>query len=715
MKVVIRIGEMSCSACSNHIEKYLKKQAGILDASVNLVMGSAQITYDDSVSIEDIARFIKESGYEYLGIYNLNDEMQKDYKTLYIIFGIGILLMMVISMINMRGGHIFFIDKSTHPKVYSIFFFMLCNIYLIFGFDILKKGVISLKNLDFNMNMLVFVSSIMSYFYSFVSLIMILKGDLNYLNNLYFESCAMIIYFVKLGHFIEEKSFSKARSAISGLVQITPDYAYLKKGSKEYQITIDEVKEGDILICKPGMKFAVDGVITKGSCHVDESFITGESKKSNKTKGDQVAAGFINMDGTMLYKAEKIGPDSLVSEIVRLVASASNGKTNIGRIVDHISGYFIRVICLFAFLFFIIHLLMGNGFNNAFLVIVTVLVVACPCAFGLATPLAIVISNGKLAKKGIVVKNGEAVENIANCDTVIFDKTRTLTTGEISISKIYNYSDYTDRELINILANIEMYSSHPIKNAFNVKKRLNVLDFHEVAGLGINGKINNKRYYIGSQKYFKKLNIKVDKTIKDIIDFEDSVIFAIQDSKIIGVIVLDDTIKKDAKKLISLLYNLNKDVMILSGDNEKAVLKVAKFLNIKKYYASLMPKDKETIIKDIQRNGHKVLMIGDGVNDAPALSHADVSISINGATDIADSISDFSIITDDILSIMFLIKTCKETIKVIIQNVIWAFIYNFIMVILASGLFIIKISPMLASVFMIISSMGVIINSLRLR
>ena len=388
-KVILKVGGMSCSACSNKVEKYLNKQEGIIEANVNLVLAQAFIKYKDNLNIEDLAKFIEESGYKYEGIYNEKEEEKKDNNKLYLlILGILIIILMYISMSHIIPNNI----------IHSIVLFILTIPYLIYGKDIIIKGIKNLLNKSPNMDSLVTIGVIVSFIYSLVNMILVFTGNKMAMENIYFETSAMVLFFVKLGRYIENINEEKTKEVIKALVQVTPESALLKGGK---EVTIDEVKKGDILVVKPGMKVAVDGIITSGSAHFDESFITGESTPVKKKKNDKVVAGSINYDGVVEYKAEKIGPKSTISEMVNLVVEASNTKMPIGRIVDKVSYYFVPFILLVALITFIVYLILGNSFNESLIRLVTILVVACPCALGLATPLAIIVSIGLCAKNGI--------------------------------------------------------------------------------------------------------------------------------------------------------------------------------------------------------------------------------------------------------------------------------------------------------------------------
>ena len=719
-KVIINIGGMSCSACSNRVEKYLNKHEGV-HASVNLVMQNALVYYDeDSVTLDDLGKIIEKSGYKYLGLYDERQENKKDNSYIYfILLLILIVILMYISVAHMFNTFIFsFLDN---PIYYGISLLVLTIPFLIFGFDIIKSGIIKLINKGPNMDSLVTIGVLSSFIYSTINLIFIIMGNNDMIHYLYFESCAMIIYFVKLGRYIDRNSKNKTKKAIQELVTITPDRALLKDGNQEREVTIDEVRVGDILICKPGMRIAVDGVVVNGSGYFDEAFITGESVHQKKVVHDSVIAGSINLDGYIEYEAKRIGPDSTISSIVRLVVEASNTKSSIQRIADKVSLYFVPIIIGISFLTLVINLLLGSSINDSIISFVTVLVVACPCALGLATPMAMVVSIGSSARCGILIKKSEILELVSNVDTVVFDKTGTLTYGTLVINKIFNYSKYKDNKLLNIVASLEHNSSHPIAKAFvkYYKNNISVNKFNNLVGMGISGEINGCIYYVGNYKLVDKLNIKNNyKSDEDmLLASGNTILYVIQDNEIIAIIGVRDIVRNCAYDTILELKKMNKEVILLSGDNLNTARIIGDELGIDYVVGDVLPQDKEKFLNKLKNEHHKVMMIGDGINDAPSLTSADIGVSISGGTDIAGDSSDVILMNDDISLVVRLFDISRKTIRVIKENLFWAFIYNVLMIPIAAGVFknYISINPMIASLAMTISSLTVVFNSLRLK
>jgi len=726
-KIILKIEGMTCSACSSSLEKYLLKQEGINDALVNLVMSSASITYEDNITIDDLNRFVSEAGFKSLGLYNENEDKDNNKTKYFVVNGILALLVLYISMSHMIHLPVIpFLNMINYPVNYSVCLFIFSLYFIYFGKDIIISGIKNIKYKSPNMDTLVTLGVVSSFIFSTFNMIMILKGNNEYVENLYFESVCIILYLIKFGRYIDGISKEKTKDTIKGLVTITPNKAILFINNKEKKVSIDEVKKGDILIVKPGNRFAVDGVIVKGSTHVDESFISGESIPIKKSINDKVVAGSINLDGEVLYKAENIGRDSTISEIVRLVVEATNTKAPIARIADKVSGIFVPVVIFIALLTLIIHLILGASFNESIVYFVTVLVCACPCALGLATPLAIVVSEGLCAKNGILVKKSEILENVNKIDVIVFDKTGTLTYGNLRISKIINKSNYSDNDLIEIVSSLENKTAHPIASSFkeysktNNLKSLDVDDFKNIAGIGLSGTINDKSYLIGNNKLFDKykINNNMLREEKKLSLDGNSIVYVIEDKKVIGLIGVKDIIRDNAKDVINKLKNIDKRIIMLTGDNEITADIIAKSIGIKEEIANVSPKDKSNKIKELKNKGFKVMMVGDGINDAPSLSLADIGVSLNSAIDIAVDSADVILMRNDLNSIYNLFDIGKRTLGNIKENLFWAFFYNACMIPISCGLFKfinITMNPMIAGLAMTLSSFTVIINALRLK
>ncbi len=729
-KINLAISGMTCSACSNGLEKYLSRQKGILNASVNLVMANASIEYDETIlNQKKLEQFVKEAGFKSLGIFNESnlENETKNEKLKFIVFSFLAIILMYISMGHMIGLPTFdFFNMHTNPIAYTLTLFLLTIAFLIYGFDILKNGYKNLIHKTPNMDTLVGIGVISSFVYSLYSMYQIFQGNHNYVENLYFESAAIVIFFIKLGGYMDSISKDKTKDAIQKLVKITPNYATVKIDGAEKQVTLDEVQKGDTIISKPGEKIAVDGEIIYGKAHLDESFITGESKKASKTIGEKVIAGSMNYDGYLEYKAEKIGKESTISEIVRLVVEATNTKAPIAKIADTVSGYFVPAVMLIAFLTFLVYLVCGYGFNSALTTFVTILVVACPCSLGLATPLAIIVSEGLCASHGILVKKSEILENAQKVNTIVFDKTGTLTYGTLKIAKIINYSNLEEQELLQLVGSLESQSTHPISKAFSdylIQHKLETLkvdSFENISGYGIVGKVLSQDLILGNAKILSKYHIQNDylEDEKKLANQGNSIVYVVKNKKIIALIGVNDMVRENAKEVISYLTKHKIETIMLTGDNQETAQKIAATIGITNVMANVLPSEKADTIKKLKTEQNYVMMCGDGINDSPALASSDIGVSFNSGTDIAMDASDVILIKNDLHSLIDLIYISKKTIRNIKQNLFWAFFYNSLMIPISMGLLStwgIMINPMIASFAMVISSLTVILNALRLK
>lgn len=632
-KVLLKIDGMTCSACSSGLEKYLNKQDGIKQATVNLIMNNANIEYDDKkLTLEQVEKFIEKAGFTSLGIDNFEKEEKKNTNEKYKLIAITIIsiLVLYISMSHMVGLPVIpFLNMMTHAINYTM-----------------------------------------------------------HVESLYFESAAIVIFFIEIGRYVENKNKDKTKEALQQLMSITPNNAVILREGQEVIVTLDEIQKGDIVICKPGEKIAVDGEIIDGTTHINESFITGESVPVKREKGSKVIAGSINYEGTIKYKAEKIGKESTVSEIVRLVTQATSTKAPIAKIADKISGYFVPVVLVIAVLAFVLWLIISKNVATAINIFVSILVVACPCSLGLATPLAIVIASGNSSKKGILVKTSETLENAHKVKTICFDKTGTLTKGELSISKIYNYSNINENEILRKVASIENKSEHPIARAIVKKAQEEKLELEEIKefkaipGFGVEGITSSgDKYLIGNKKLMIENNIKIinEQDEQELVNQGNSILFVSLNNELIALIGVKDILKDNVIDIIQKLKNRNIDIVMLTGDNEKTAEIIAKEIGIDKVISNVTPKEKSEQIKKLKQNG-LVMMCGDGINDSVSLVTADVGVSVSSGTDIAMDSSQVVIMNDNLEKIDDLIEISRKTIRNIKQNLFWAFFYNICMI-----------------------------------
>ena len=711
-KIVLNIEGMTCSACSNGLEKYLKKQDGVIDASVNLVMATAMIEYEEFLTVEDLERFVKEAGFKSLG-EKQEEKKNNDLKMLIIFAILGIILMYV-SMGHMIGLPVpDILNMEKNPIVYIVIQIIISFSFFIYGFDIIKNGIKNIIHKMPNMDSLVGIGVIVNFLYSLYNAILVFMGNSEMIHHLYFESSAIIILFVKLGRYIDKKNKVKAVDTVKNLVTITPKSGTILKNGEEKQVTINEIKVGDTVICKPGEKIAVDGKVIKGKTHTDESFLTGESKPVSKEIGSKVLAGSINYDGYIEYEAEKIGRDSSISNIVKLVVEATNTKAPIARLADKISGKFVPTIFAISIIALIINLIVTGSLEKAMIALVSVLVVACPCALGLATPLAMVVSIGRASKLGILVKSSESLETVNKIDTIVFDKTGTLTKGKMTI-----VDGKYDDETLKILQSLEANSNHPIAKSIVAlaNEKYDVSNFEDVAGKGIKGEIENKTYYAGNSKFVEEMNVenKFKSFEEEYSKKGESIVYLFTENEVLAIFGLADEIKKEAKMLVRKLKEENKRVIMLTGDNKVTANAIAKELGIEEVISNVTPKQKKEEIEKLNKN-NSCLMVGDGVNDSPALKSATIGVSVQNGTDISQDSADIILLKDDINILVELIHIGRKTIKIIKENLFWALFYNILMIPLAMGVFKISLNPMIASLAMTLSSLTVVLNSLRLR
>lgn len=727
-KVLLKIGGMTCSACSSGLEKYLNKQDGVVRANVNLVMNNASIEYDDKkLSLKDIEKFVDKAGFESLGIDNLKKEERKKSgeKINLILTSIFSIAILYVSMAHMIGlPDIPFLSMMEHPLNYAVSLLVLTTVVLGLGYNILKNGIKNLIHGTPNMDTLVTIGVLASFIYSVYETVQIFLGDASFVHSLYYESAAIVIFFIRIGKYVEGINTDKTKEAIQELMTITPNSAVVERDGKEITVTLDEIEKDDIVICKPGEKVAVDGTVVDGISHINESFITGESMPVKVEAGSKVIAGSINYEGAIKYKAEKIGRESTVSEIVRMVVEATNTKAPISKLADKVSSVFVPIVIAIAIITFCVWLIIGKNFAVALNYFVTVLVVACPCSLGLATPLAIVIASGVCSKKGILVKNSESLENAHKVKTIIFDKTGTLTKGTLSFSKMYNYSDLNDDDIFKIIAGVEKKSEHPIAKAIveEVEKRNidfdEVKEFKAISGQGVFAVVENYDVLIGNKRLMDANNISVNESdFDELVNDGNSILYVSLNNKVVALIGVKDIVKENVSGVIASLKKKNINVVMLTGDNEVTAKKIAENVGIETVVANVMPSQKAEYVEKFKKDG-LVMMCGDGINDSVSLVKADIGVSVSSGTDIAMDSAQVVIMNDNLDRINDLIRISSKTIRNISGNLFWAFFYNICMIPIAMGVFVglgVSMNPMLAALAMVFSSLFVVLNALRLR
>ncbi len=585
-----------------------------------------------------------------------------------------------------------------------------------------------------NMDSLIAIGSGAAFIYGIIAIYMIGYGlghnniDLveKYSQDIYFESAGTILTLITVGKYLEAKSKGKTSDAISKLINLAPKTVTVLRNEKEVKIDIEEVVKGDIVLVKPGEKVGVDGIVIEGEGYIDESSITGESIPVYKKNNDNLISGTINKNGYIKMKASKVGDDTTLSQIIKLVEEASNSKAPISKIADKVSSIFVPVVIFIAVLAFLIWIIAGYSFEFALSIGIAVLVISCPCALGLATPVAIMVGTGKGAENGILFKSAESLETLHLVDTVVFDKTGTITKGNISVTDIYSLID--EKELLKIAGSIEKSSEHPLGEAIVKKaKEENIKledskEFESISGRGVKGKINNKTYFAGNLNFMKENNIEVKGVIEKAEEFLNNgktVLYFAEEERIIGIIAVSDIIKETSLKAVQELKKKNIEVIMITGDNHLVAKSIGKQVGIDRIISEVLPQDKEKEIAKLQSKGRKVVFVGDGINDSPALARSDVGFGIGSGTDIAIESADCIIMKDNLLDVVTAIQLSKSVIRNIKMNLFWAFFYNTIGIPIAAGVlypaFGITLNPMIGAACMSLSSVCVVINALRLR
>ncbi|MDD3149523.1 MAG: heavy metal translocating P-type ATPase [Candidatus Gastranaerophilales bacterium] len=716
--IKINIKGMSCASCVSKIEKTLNSNKGVSQASVNLAMKNATIVYDNELTnLSQIKKQIVDIGYEVLETEQKEDDENKEYEKQKKNFIYSLLLTLPIFVISMFG-----IDFA-----YKNYLMLFLSIFVIFVFGRqffigLYKGI-KIKSAD--MNTLIAVGTGSAFLYSTAATIfpkMFISIGIE--PHVYYEVATIIIVLILMGRMLEAKAKGKASSAIKELLTLSPKAARIIIDNEEKEVSIDNLKIGDVILVKPGEKIAVDGEIIEGSSSIDESMITGESIPVEKNIGDNVISATINKTGSFKFKATQVGKDTTINQIIKLVENTLASKAPIQRLADTISGYFAITVIIIAIITAIIWLFYKP--ELAIVAFVSVLIIACPCALGLATPTAVMVGAGLGAKRGILIKNIESLEIVNKINTIIFDKTGTITKGEMQVADIY--TNINESELLYYAASAEIHSEHPISIAIVEKAKERNIElskpenFESKSGLGITATINSKQVIIGNKSFLNNQNINTDKffnMIETSLNKGQTAIIIAYDNSVKGIIGISDTIKSDSADAIRKLNSMGLKTIMLTGDNPKSAAAISEKVGIKEYIAEILPQDKAQKIKDLQNQGKLVAMVGDGINDAPALIQADVGIAIGTGTDIAIESSDIILVKGNLKDVAKAITLSKQTIKTIRQNLFFAFIYNIVGIPIAAGVlypfFGILLNPMIAAGAMSLSSVSVITNSLRLK
>lgn len=750
MKQKFQVTGMTCSACSSTVERNVKKLEGVKEVTVNLLSNSMVVSYDeDKVNNQTIIDTVVKAGYQ-AALEQKNSQKKtsatpavspveqdiKNMKFRLILSFVFLIPLMYISMGHMFGAPLpNFLTGNENALSFALTQFLLTLPVVYVNRKYFQAGFKNLVKLHPNMDSLIAIGSSAALIYGVFAIYQIGIGlgyqDMetvhHYTMDLYFESSAMILALITLGKFLETKSKGKTSEAITKLLHLAPKTATVIRNGEEQEIPVEEVVVGDRIVIKPGQSIPVDGVIIEGSSSVDQSALTGESIPVEKNVGDKVIAASVNKMGSFHMEAQKVGDDTTLAQIIQLVEDANASKAPIAKLADKISGIFVPVVITIAVIATIVWLILGYPFEFALSIGIAVLVISCPCALGLATPVAIMVGTGKGAEYGILIKSAEALEVAHSVKTVVLDKTGTITEGKPKVTDIVPSEHISEQELLSVAASMEKPSEHPLADAivaYAQEKKVSLLPtehFKAVSGQGITASINGTEYYAG--------NISFISQYVDVENFEElSNTFADQgktplyfadSNHILGVIAVADVVKPTSAEAISQLKDMHIDVVMLTGDHKKTAQAIQKQLGIDRVVAEVLPQDKEREIRTLQEGGHKVAMVGDGINDAPALARADVGIAIGAGTDIAIESADIVLMKNSLLDVVTAIRLSKATIRNIKENLFWAFFYNSIGIPLAAGVFFSllgwKLNPMFGAAAMSLSSVCVVLNALRLK
>lgn len=733
MKLKFNVEGMTCASCQAHVSKAVEQLEGTSKVNVNLLKNTLDVEVDeakcDASKIEDA---VQKAGYKaYIPNANKKTDklIEKNHDLAYLIFSlVDLLVIMYFSMGHMMWGwpvpKVF--NMHTNPMGFSLVQFILVLPIIFLYRKYFINGFKKLIKLSPNMDTLIAIGATFSIAYGIYCLFMISMEYTEYHMYLYFEAAGMILTLVSLGKYLEKLSKRKTTTAIEKLMDLSPKEAVVLKDNIETKVKIEEVKLGDIVVVKKGDSVPVDGKIIEGNASIDQSNITGESIPVYKTANDDVYSSTIVTAGYIKVKATKVGEDTSIANIIKLVDEASNSKAPISKLADKISGVFVPVILAIALVTFIINLIVSKDFQIALNFAITVIVIACPCALGLATPVAIMVGTGKGAENGLLIKNAEILEKARHIKTVVLDKTGTITEGKPRVTDFESFE--SDSDLLSVIYSLENMSEHPLALSMieyakeNNANLLEVKEFKTTDGRGIEGIVNNSKYFIGNYKSVEelKLNTKeLEDKVNNLSYQGKTPLLIIKDNKVVGLIAVKDEVKESSKQAISELRNKGIKVIMLTGDNRKTAEAIAKEVNVDEVISDVHPEDKQKVINSLKTNDKNLIaMVGDGVNDAPALTSADLGIAIGGGSDIAIESADIVLLRNDLLDVLNVISLSKRVINTIKLSLFWAFFYNFVCVILSTGFLYyltdkkFMMTPMIASVAMSISSVSVVLTSL---
>lgn len=740
--LTLPIGGMTCASCAQAVEKAVGRLDGVDRISVNLATEKATIEYDpQKIKLSDIRQSIEKIGYKVLDVEKSSivdkDKLrkEKEIRTLWRKFSISAIFSVPLLYLAM-GSMVWWLpfpipallDPMQYPLNYAIVQICLTLPVIAVGYRFYTVGFKAIFHRAPNMDSLIAMGTSAAVLYSLYSVAQILGGNFGAVEHLYFETAGVIITLILLGKSLEAVSKGKTSEAIKKLMGLAPKTAILIRDGVEVEIPIDEVEIGDIILVKPGGKIPVDGIVTEGYTAIDESMLTGESMPVDKKAGDKVYAASINKNGSIFFRTAKIGGDTALAQIIKLVEDAQGSKAPIAQLADIVSGYFVPIVFVIALLSSLAWAVSGQSAVFSLTIFISVLVIACPCALGLATPTAIMVGTGKGAENGILIKSGGALETTHKINTIIFDKTGTITEGKPEVTDIISAPGMDRNRILQLAASAEKGSEHPLGEAIVRRAESEHVDFvkttrfNAITGLGIEVEIDGVSILLGNQKLMTERNISLDdleKSADSLASEGKTPMFVAQDGKLAGVIAVADVVKKSSANAIARLQAMGLETVMITGDNTKTAQAIARQVGITRVLSEVLPQDKSSEVKKLQQEGRLVAMVGDGINDAPALVQADIGIAIGSGTDVAMESADIVLMRSDLMDVATAIQLSKSTIRNIKQNLFWAFGYNVLGIPVAAGLLHLfggpLLNPIIAAAAMSLSSVSVLTNALRLK
>lgn len=743
-QIQLPIGGMSCAVCAKRVEKAISELEGVADVNVNFAAEKAFVTYNpQKVRPSAMKEAVLKAGYQPLENKGAGSEdedrkrREKEINTMKkkfiaaAIFAFPLLYIAMVPMIkfvSLPGAKMLDGLMMNYPLFYALLEFFLTVPVICVGYRFYTVGFKSLFQKSPNMDSLIAVGTTAAVAFSLYNTFQIVKGNFQAVHSLYFESAGVIITLILLGKMLEAVSKGKTGEAIKKLMGLAPKTAFVIQNGAETEIPVEEVEIGDIIIVKPGSKIPVDGVVIEGHTAIDESMLTGESMPVDKKAGDKVYAASLNTTGTVKFRAEKVGSDTALAQIIKLVEQAQGSKAPIAKLADIVAGYFVPAVIAIAVASGIAWFIGTGDFKFALTIFISVLVIACPCALGLATPTAIMVGTGKGAENGILIKSGAALETAHKINAIILDKTGTITEGKPSVTDLICASNFTQEKLLQLVASAEKNSEHPLGQAIvrgAQEKSLALLEaenFNSITGQGIEAQIAGLSVFAGNRKMMEEKNISVKELEKDadkLAEEGKTPVFVAADGQPAGIVAVADVVKKSSRAAIESLHKMGIEVAMITGDNKKTAEAIARQVGIDRVLAEVLPQDKAFEVKKLQQEGRKVAMVGDGINDAPALAQSDIGIAIGSGTDVAMESADIVLMHSDLTDVPTAILLSKKTIRNIKQNLFWAFGYNTIGIPVAAGVLYLfggpLLNPMLAAAAMSLSSVSVLTNALRLK